>query len=75
MKETLCAIALAGMAFAALPADALAAEELGQCGDNLRECIRKSNNEWRRTHDDEELEQSHTMCNVEWSICIVVSLL
>ena len=75
MKKLLFTIALAGLSFATLPADAVAAEELGKCGDNLRECIRKSNNEWRRTHDDEELEQSHTMCNVEWSICILVGLL
>lgn len=75
MKKILCMVALGGLSLTALPMDAVAAEDLGKCGDNLRGCITKSNTAWRSTHDDEELEQSHTMCNIEWSICIVVSLI
>lgn len=74
MKKTLSMVALCGIFIASFPVDA-SAETVAECGDNLRECIRKSNIEWRRTHDTDELEQSHTMCNIEWAICTVVGLL
>lgn len=75
MKKFLCLLALGALSLTAIPADVLAAEEYGKCGDNLRDCIRNSNIEWRRTHDDGELEQSHNLCNMEFAICIVLNLI
>ncbi|NNF05025.1 MAG: hypothetical protein HKN17_11230 [Rhodothermales bacterium] len=74
MRKFLCLLALGTLSLTSDPEAAYAAEEYGKCGDNLRECIRDANIEWRRTHDDNELEQSHNMCNTEFAICVILSL-
>jgi hypothetical protein len=72
MKYFICLLAIS-TTVQCLPTTSAHAREVTVCGDNLRECISKSNIEWRRTHDDDELVESHNMCNIEYVICTFTS--
>ena len=51
------------------------AADVTVCGDALRTCISEANIEWRRTHDDEELGDSHSGCFADYLLCTIFEIL